>query len=170
MVFFIFTTYAQRSHVRQKTVEHLFSSLLDEIDEPEMTQDAFRPDAWTRACNRFTEDLSEDEKRLYFQATPETIFYEASAVDKTSDDSSHTRKFFKKLQPFVESIEQYGAALDVFANTYPLVMSPLWGGIRIVLHVRSCRCSYHSLRRLTWISLHVRLANTLSGSPPCSLT
>ena len=134
--------------MRQKAVEHLFSSLLDEIDEPEMTQDAFRPDAWTRACNRFTEDLSEDEKRLYFQATPETIFYEASAVDKISNDSSHTRKYFQKLQPLVDSVEQYGAALDVFANTYPLVMSPLWGGIRIVLHVRSCNCSYHRCPRV----------------------
>ena len=113
-----------------------------------MTQDAFRPDAWTRACNRFTEDLNEDEKRLYFQATPEKILYEASAVDKISDESSHTRKFFKKLQPFVESIEQYGAALDVFINTYPLVMGPLWGGIRIVLHVSCCVCSDHRSPRI----------------------
>ena len=133
--------------MRQRTTERLFSSL-DEIDEPEMTQDAFGPDAWTRACNRFTEDLSEEEKRLYFQATPETIFYEASAVDKISHDSSHTRKFFKKLQPFVESIEQYGAALDVISNTYPLVMSPLWGGIRIVLHVSCCVFSDHRLPRI----------------------
>lgn len=113
-----------------------------------MTQDVFRPDAWTRACNRFTEDLSEDEKRLYFQATPETILYEASAVDKISDNTSRTRKFFKELQPFVQSIEQYGQALDVFANAYPLVMSPLWGGIRIVLHVRSSICPDHRSSRI----------------------
>lgn len=108
-----------------------------------MTQNASSPNAWTQACNRFTEDLSEDEKRVYFQATPETIFYQASAVDKISYDSSHTRKFLLKLQPFVESIKQYGAALDVISQTYPLVLSPLWGFIRIVLHVRSCICPNH---------------------------
>ncbi|MDI1487058.1 MAG: hypothetical protein OHK93_006321 [Ramalina farinacea] len=88
-----------------------------------MTQNASSPNAWTQACNRFTEDLSEDEKRVYFQATPETIFYQASAVDKISYDSSHTRKFLLKLQPFVESIKQYGAALDVISQTYPLLAS-----------------------------------------------
>ena len=32
-----------------------------------------------------------------------------------------------KIQPLVAAIDQYGKALDVFANAYPLVMSPLWG-------------------------------------------
>ncbi|KAG8534395.1 uncharacterized protein KY384_001240 [Bacidia gigantensis] len=99
------------------------------------SQTAFAPpDAWTRAVNRFTEDLDDDEKHLFFQASPETILYEASAAEKTQ--KSKTRHFLEKIQPCIESIEDYGRALDVFANTYPLVMSPLWGSIRIVLHVK----------------------------------
>ena len=96
---------------------------------------AFPPDAWTRARDRFIEDLTEDEKRVYFQATPETIFYDASAAEKVNVSTSKSRSALKKLQPLVEAIEQYGKALDVYANTYPLVMSPLWGSLRIVLHV-----------------------------------
>ncbi|KAL9035547.1 MAG: hypothetical protein Q9180_004806, partial [Flavoplaca navasiana] len=40
-----------------------------------------------------------------------------------------------KLQPMIAAIEQYGKALDVYANAYPLVLSPLWGSIRVVLHL-----------------------------------
>ena len=86
-----------------------------------MTQNAFPPDAWTRARNRFIEDLSPDEQRLYFQATPASIFYDASAAEKVHGATSTSRKALKNIQPFVEAIEQYGNALDVFANTYPLV-------------------------------------------------
>lgn len=32
-----------------------------------------------------------------------------------------------KLQPLIFAIEQYGQALDVFSNAYPLALSPLWG-------------------------------------------
>lgn len=81
------------------------------------------------------EDLSEDEKHKYLEASPESIFYEASAAEKIHQSKSKSRKFLEKLQPFVNSVKAYGEALDVFANTYPLVMSPLWGGFRIVLIV-----------------------------------
>ena len=101
-----------------------------------MAQKAFSPDAWTRARHRFVEDLTEDEKRVYFQATPESILYDASAGEKVHGATSTSRKIVNKLQPLVDALEQYGAALDVYSNTYPLVLSPLWGSIRIVLLVR----------------------------------
>ena len=93
------------------------------------------PNAWRRALERFTDDLDEDEKRIYFQASPETILYDASAKEKMHGQGSKSRRVLEKIQPCIESIEDYGRALDVFANTYPLVMSPLWGSIRIILHV-----------------------------------
>ena len=80
------------------------------------------PDAWKRARDRFIEDLSEEEKYAYFNATPETILYAASATEKRHRDQSKSRRFIENLQPFVDSVEHYGKALDVFANTYPLVM------------------------------------------------
>ena len=100
-----------------------------------MSRTARIPDAWTRARNRFVEDLSENEKHLFFQATPETVLYEASALNKRHESSSKSRHFAERIQGFVASVEQYGKALDVFVNTYPLVMSPLWGSFRIVLIV-----------------------------------
>lgn len=92
-------------------------------------------DAWARARDRYVEDLNEEEKAIYYQASLETIFYSASATEKIHGASSTTRNVIAKLQPFVDAVEQYGQALDVYANAYPLVMSPLWGSLRIVLHV-----------------------------------
>ena len=92
-------------------------------------------DAWTRARNRYLEDLTNEEKQLYMQATPETIFYDASAAENRHEASSPSRGLLHKLQPFIASVQQYGAALDVYSNSYPLVLSPLWGSIRVLLLV-----------------------------------
>ena len=100
-----------------------------------MAQRVFAPDAWSRARNRFVEDLSEDEKRIFFQATPESTLYDASAAEKKHAENSTSRNIFEKIQPFVGAIEQYGEAMDIYSSTYPLVMGPLWGSIRVVLLV-----------------------------------
>ncbi|MCJ1457100.1 hypothetical protein MMC28_007466 [Mycoblastus sanguinarius] len=92
-------------------------------------------DAWTRARDRYTEDLSDEEKVLYQRALPESLFYYASAAEKLHASSSASLKVMKKLEPLIAAIQQYGQALDVFSNAYPLVMSPLWGSIRVLLHV-----------------------------------
>ena len=95
-------------------------------------------DAWTRARERYIEDLSEEEKEIYSKATPESIFYEASAAERTHRAQSRSRNFLtQKLTPLVSLIEEYGKALDVYVNAYPLVLCPLWGSIRVVLHVGS---------------------------------
>ena len=52
-------------------------------------------------------------------------------------ESSKGVNVVEKLQPLVAAIEQYGQALNVYANAYPLVLSPLWGSVRVVLQV-SC--------------------------------
>ena len=92
-------------------------------------------DAWTRARNRYVEDLSEEEKHIYYQASLERICYDASASKKTHAVSGTARNAIKKIQPLVEAIQQYGQALDVYTNTYPLVIAPLWDSIRLLLHV-----------------------------------
>ena len=93
-------------------------------------------DAWTRARERFTEDLSLEEKELYSEATANSVFYRASAAEKTHKANSSSRRFAtEKLRPLVGAIVEYGKALDVYANAYPLVLSPLWGSLRVVLHV-----------------------------------
>ncbi|KAL8848571.1 MAG: hypothetical protein Q9221_006404 [Calogaya cf. arnoldii] len=92
-------------------------------------------DAWARARDRYVEDLSTEEKSLYNTASPESIFYDASAAQKINNSSSSGVKVADKLGPLVAAIEQYGKALDVYANAYPLVLSPLWGSIRIALRL-----------------------------------
>ena len=97
----------------------------------------FKPysDAWQKALDRFAEDLSEEEKQIYFQATPENILYDASAAEKIHAAESTSRSITSKLQPFVDGVMQYAPAMDVLSNTYGLAICPIWGSVRLVLHV-----------------------------------
>ena len=92
-------------------------------------------DAWTRARDRYTEDLTEEEKTMFIEASVEKVFYDASVAEKKHAASSKTREFSSKLDPLVSAIEQYGEAIDVYSNAYPLALCPLWGSVRVVLHV-----------------------------------
>ncbi|KAL8756238.1 MAG: hypothetical protein Q9199_003060 [Rusavskia elegans] len=92
-------------------------------------------DAWTRARDRYVDDLNKEERSLYETASPESIFCDASAAEKFHTSRSSGVKIADKLGPLITAIEQYGKALDVYANASPLVLSPLWGSIRIVLHL-----------------------------------
>ena len=92
-------------------------------------------DAWTRARDRYTEDLTDEEKAMFNKASIEKVFYDASAAEKKHAASSKTRNILTKLDPLVTAIEQYGEAIDVYSNAYPLALSPLWGSVRVVLHV-----------------------------------
>ena len=80
--------------------------------------------------------MPEYSQRCFSQASPETILYDASAIEKTHKAKSTTRGAVRKLQPFVEAIEQYGSALDIYSSIYPLAIGPIWGSVRVVLHVR----------------------------------
>ncbi|KAL8992388.1 MAG: hypothetical protein Q9169_007138 [Polycauliona sp. 2 TL-2023] len=92
-------------------------------------------DAWSRARDRYVEDLSKEEKALFENASPESVLYGARAAEKIHSSSSGSVRFADKLRPLIAAIEQYGKALDIYANAYPLVLSPLWGSIRVVLHL-----------------------------------
>lgn len=92
-------------------------------------------DAWIRARDRYVEDLSEEEQRMYFRASPESLLDDASAAEKSHGTKSTTRRVMEKLQPFVAAIEQYGQAIDVYSSTYPLALGPIWGSIKVLLHV-----------------------------------
>ena len=126
-------------------------------------------DAWTRARNRYTEDLSHEEKQLYLQASPEMIFYDASAAEKSHGASSTSRGLMNKLQPFISAIEQYSQALDVYSNAYPLALSPLWGSIRVLLLVRlSLKARLSQVLILgNLLRLHVNSENILRNLWTC---
>jgi hypothetical protein len=94
-------------------------------------------DPWLLACNHYMGDLDEEEKRLFANASLENIFCDANAAQKDHQRTSKSRAIFRKLGPFIAAIDQYGTALDIYSNTYSLAMAPLWGSIRVLLHVKS---------------------------------
>jgi hypothetical protein len=102
-------------------------------------------DPWSLARDRFMEDLNEEEKKVFANASLENLFYSASVAQKEHEEKSKSRAISARLEPFVTAIDQYAVVLDIFSNTYSLAMSPLWGSIRVLLHVEStslifCAC------------------------------
>jgi hypothetical protein len=102
-----------------------------------MAQNGTPTDPWLVARGRYVEDLDEEEKKLFVTASLDNLFHSANAAQKDHEEKSRSRAISKKLEPFVASIDQFGVALDVYSNTYSLAMSPLWGSIRVLLHVES---------------------------------
>ena len=94
-------------------------------------------DPWSLARNRYMEDLNEEEKKIFANASLENLFYSASAAQKQHEEMSKSRAISARLEPFVTAIDQYATALDVYSSTYSLAMGPLWGSIRVLLHVES---------------------------------
>jgi hypothetical protein len=89
------------------------------------------------SAKNFLASLSPDENAL-FQATnaAEALLQEIGTANSEHKDASVLRKASVALLPFIAGIEQYGQAMDVFANSNDL-LCPIWGSIRIVLHVRN---------------------------------
>jgi hypothetical protein len=96
----------------------------------------FETEAWERAKNLYLDDLNSDERKLFDGATPENLFYSASATQIQHQSSSRSRAAMQKLKPVVECLQNYGKAIDVFSNIEPLILCPIWGSIRVLLHVR----------------------------------
>lgn len=93
-------------------------------------------DPWQTAHAAYMKDLNSEEQALFATATLDNLLATTDAAQKQHKDESKSRYIFTKLQPLVEAIDQYGKALDIYANTYPLAMGPIWGSIRVLLHVR----------------------------------
>ncbi len=82
--------------------------------------------------------------KTFATASLENLFYSASTAQKEHEEKSISRTISQRLEPFVAAIDQYGVARDVYTNTYSLAMAPLWGSIRVLLHVKSnlyCLCA-----------------------------
>lgn len=92
--------------------------------------------AWATARDRYIEDLTEEEQQSFNKATLESIYCDALAAEEIHRASSTSRAFFEdKIRPLVAAIEQYGNALDIYSNSYSLVLCPLWGSVRVVLQL-----------------------------------
>ena len=105
-----------------------------------MTTHVETSNAWLRARDRYIEDLNEEEQRMFFRASPESLLDDTTTAERSHGIKSTTRNVMEKLQPFVAAIIQYGDAVDVYSSTYSLALGPIWGSIKVLLHV----CSPHS--------------------------
>ncbi|KAI4128883.1 MAG: hypothetical protein LQ338_002513 [Usnochroma carphineum] len=104
-------------------------------------QDTLVPELETRCggiVQAFFETLSPDEKELFKASTvAEQLLEEVKTAEKVHKDKSISRRVSQALKPFVAGINQYGKALDVISNASSTVLCPVWGSIRVVLHLAS---------------------------------
>ncbi|KAG4436826.1 hypothetical protein IFR05_007675 [Cadophora sp. M221] len=90
-------------------------------------------DPWALAKARFLSDLDPSERDLFNNATLENLYYTTSNSNRDDAEKSRVRAAATKLSPLVSAIENYGKALDTFAQIAPLYLSPIWGSIRVLL-------------------------------------
>jgi len=90
---------------------------------------------WEAAKNRFLAGLSQEEVQKFKDATLENVFYGASASQKQHAQGSKAWMLQERLTSLVDGIMEYEKALDVYSNTSALILCPIWGSLRIVLHV-----------------------------------
>ena len=83
----------------------------------------------------FFETLLPDEQQL-FEATKlsEHVLDDIKRADAAHKDKSRSRKISAVLKPFLSGVLQYGKAVDVLSQSSAF-LSPIWGGVRVVLHV-----------------------------------
>jgi hypothetical protein len=91
-------------------------------------------DPWVAAKARFLEGLPDDQKTTLENTSLEDLFYRASAGKKNYEVNSKLLSIQRKLAPFIDAVEDYSKAMDVFANS-SAILCPLWGSVRVVLHV-----------------------------------
>lgn len=89
---------------------------------------------WAAAKARFLEGLPDDQQSLLEKTSLEDLFYQASVGRKGYEADSKLWSMQRKLGPFIDAIEDYSKAMDVFSNS-STILCPLWGSVRIVLHV-----------------------------------
>jgi hypothetical protein len=90
---------------------------------------------WETAKAKFLDGLSAEEVSRYQTATIENMFYKSDVIHKKYAQESKTCRLQERISPLVDVISDYGKALDVYVNSYGLILSPPWGSMRVILHV-----------------------------------
>lgn len=99
------------------------------------TELPFPTQPWEDAKNKFLEGLSDEEIKRFKNATLENLFYDASASQKKYARGSRVWAMQERITSLVDGVDEYAKALDVYSNAYSLILCPIWGSIRVVLHV-----------------------------------
>jgi hypothetical protein len=90
-------------------------------------------DPWDIARSRYLQPLDPEEQILFNEATIQNLYYSASNTVQNDYLNSKTRRAISAVQPLVDKIEEYGKAMDTFANMAPNFLAPVWGSLRVVL-------------------------------------
>lgn len=89
---------------------------------------------WQKAVEVFKRELTDQEKAVFTHARPEDILKDVNAQEQAQQKASRTRLLLTKIQPWLNTVNEYGKALDVLANSSS-VLPPLWGCLRVLLTV-----------------------------------
>jgi hypothetical protein len=57
----------------------------------------------------------------------ETLFYSTVVTLRTHAQKSRPWPLQQRMSSLVDATKDYGKALDVYRNTYGLILSPIWG-------------------------------------------
>ncbi len=79
--------------------------------------------------------MNDDERRLFDYATLENLLQASTEEQSSHQKQSQSRAIPGRLKPFLSAIEDFGTAFDVISNTYSIALAPLWGALRVVLHL-----------------------------------
>lgn len=101
-------------------------------------------DAWKIAKARFLDGLNDRERTIFNQATIENLFYSASNDERKDRDESRARLVLGKIQPLVSAVEDYGKAMDTYANIASVYIAPIWGSIRVLLAIANGHSKFYS--------------------------
>ena len=90
---------------------------------------------WETAKARFLNGLADADVAIFRDATPENIFHGSSAAHKKHMADSRFMAFIQRMQPLTEALADIASALDVYANVSAMVLCPLWGSLRVLIHI-----------------------------------
>jgi hypothetical protein len=82
---------------------------------------------WETAKAKFLDGLSAEEVSRYQVATIEDMFYKSDVIHKKYAQESKTCRLQERISSLVDAISDYSKALDVYVNSYGLILSPAMG-------------------------------------------
>ncbi|CZR70190.1 uncharacterized protein PAC_20091 [Phialocephala subalpina] len=90
-------------------------------------------DPWIIARDQYVADLNQEERKVFEDATLENILVSSTEEQEKHQQQSRSRAVMRRLKPFFNTLQEFGAAFDVISNTYSLALAPLWGSLRVIL-------------------------------------
>jgi hypothetical protein len=89
-------------------------------------------DPWLLAKRALSRRPRAPREDPFHEATLENSYYGTSNLER-DDRNSKSSAIIHKLHPLVEKVEEYGNALDAYANIAPMYLSPILGSIRVLV-------------------------------------